>query len=394
MKIKKEGLVLTSFVFIMAVFLVSCQTAEQDNTPFVYEYQVPEQVNDGWKTAHMYDEGLNPVSLIEMMEDYFGKKSNDVHSILIVKNNKLVFEEYWAGHDFGPPETGWKGEYLQFNRDTLHCLHSATKSFASAMMGIAIDREYIRDENEKMFPFFPEYAHLKNSQKDKIRLKHILTMTSGLEWNEGDISLKDLGNDLRQLIISYDPIGYILGKPLVHEPGTHYYYSGGDTNLVGDVVRRATGQNVDLLGRQYLFNHMGITNFYWIYFPNDPDVVYCSGDLYLRPRDMAKFGQLFLNKGVWKGRRLISEEWVNKSITPHTETDGRLDSDTYGFQWWILDYYVKDQQVHSFSARGWGGQQIIVFPDLNAVAVFTGGNYNVYPPVHHLVRTYILPALL
>jgi CubicO group peptidase (beta-lactamase class C family) len=219
-------------------------------------------------------------------------------------------------------------------------------------------------------------------------------MSSGLQWNEGDIPLTDMNNDLRQVIISPDPIGYILGKPVIHEPGTHYYYSGGDTNLVGDVVRRATGLNVDLFSRQHLFNHLGITNFYWLYFPNAPDIVYCSGDLYLRPRDMAKFGQLFLDKGIWKGKRLISEEWVIKSTSPHIEADNRPNSDTYGFQWWILDYTVNDQTVHSYSARGWGGQQIVVFPELNAVVVFTGGNYNVTPPVHSLLRLYILPALL
>lgn len=390
----------TPGIILLAVILslsVSCNTnTDQSSQSGVYSYQVPEKVNDGWETTHMNDLGADTEPIQDMMNIYFNDTSRNVHGILIVKNRKLIFETYFPGYDYGPPETGWKGPFLEFNRDTQHCLHSATKSFTSAMLGICIDSGYISDEYQKMYHYFPEYNHLISPEKRQITVQHLLAMCSGLEWNEGDLPLTNDLNDLTRMIRSPDPIGFILGKPVIHPPGTTYYYSGGDTNLVGEIVHRVSGMNIDHLSRERLFAALGITNFSWLYFPYNPNVVYCSGDLYLRPRDMAKFGQLFLDKGVWKGVRIISENWTRTSTEPYIslEGTGNLNADAYGYQWWILDYLVDNQTIHTYSARGWGGQQIIVVPELDAVLVFTGGNYTVYPPVHHIVRTYILPAII
>lgn len=399
MKEYKQLKTLLTIVAILSISLYfsSCQK-QKDIVPSDtdYTYRVPPQTGDGWITADLSEVDMYYSPLVRMMREYFGTNTRDVHSILIVKDRKLVFEEYFPGYDFGPGNNGWKGDYLDFNRDTLHCLHSATKSFTSAMLGIAMDKGFLADENEKMFSFFPEYGYLWDDQKDKITLKHLLTMTSGLEWNEGDLPLTDERNDLTRMIRSSDPIGYILGKPVVSEPGTTYYYSGGDTNIVGEVVQKTSGLNVDHLSREHLASHLGITNFSWLYFPYNNNVVYCSGDIYMRPRDMAKFGQLFLDGGVWDGKRIISEEWVLRSTSQHVTFEEAWNADGYGYQWWIYDYYVQGRQeyVHSYSARGWGGQNIIVLPELNTVIVFTGGNYTVSPPTHYIVREFILPAIL
>jgi CubicO group peptidase (beta-lactamase class C family) len=390
--------ILSGFFLSILLFLTGAcgQTDDIGNQAEFYTYQVPEQVNDGWATAHMHDVEADTEPILEMMNQYFRDSSRDVHGILIIKNRKLIFEEYFPGYDFGPSETGWRGPYLYFDRNTLHCLHSATKSFTSAMLGISIDLGYISDEHEKMFHYFPEYNHLMSTEKRQITVQHLLAMCSGLEWNEGDLPLTDDLNDLSRMLRSPNPIGYILQKPVIHTPGTTYYYSGGDTNLVGEIVHRVASMNIDYLSREQLFAPLGITNFYWLYFPYNQNFVYCSGDLYLRPRDMAKFGLLFLDGGLWKGNRIISEKWTRISTDQYISLadTGILNADAYAYQWWILDYLVNDQRIHSYSARGWGGQQIIVLPELNAVLVFTGGNYNIYPPVHHIVRTFIIPAIL
>ena len=383
---------------IVMITICGCQTGESEQAA-PYAYQVPAQVDDGWDTAHINDVGIEAGPLHEMMDDYLNRRSHLVHAVLVIKNRMLVFEEYFSGYDFGPPSSRWQGDYLDFNRDTLHCLHSATKSFASVMVGIAIDKGYIKNVDQKVFSFFPEFNHLRTLEKDKIKLDHVLKMSSGLQWNERDVELTASTNDLALMIGSPDPIGFILGKPVVYEPGSTWYYSGGDTNLAGEIVHKASGLNVDQLSREHLFGPLGITNFHWLYFPYNENVVYCSGDLYLRPRDMAKFGQLFLDRGVWKGQRIVSEDWIARSTSEHVSLIGvpttRAEDDGgYGYQWWLNDYLVYNQSVHSYSARGWGGQQIIVFPELNAVAVFTGGDYLAYPPVHDLVRDYILPSLL
>lgn len=386
------GLLVGCLVFC----LMSCKySGEKGKEKEIYVYRVPVQADDGWETAHAADENIDQFKLTAMMNEYFGITSQDVHAILIVKNKRLVFEEYFAGHDYGGGAPYYRGAWTEFNRFTLHCMHSVTKSFTSAMMGIAIDKGFISGVDEKMFSYFPEYSHLMDSEKEKITLEHLLAMSSGLEWNEGDVALSDDNNDLTRMIRSSDPIGFILGKPVVHEPGAYYYYSGGDTNIVGDMIRRSTGLNVDLLSREYLFPQLGITDFSWLYFPLAEGIVYCSGDIYLRPRDMAKFGQLFLNGGTWKGERIISEEWINISTSPYIATpEGVRHSDAYGYQWWLFTYNIQEQEIFSYSARGWGGQYIIVLPGLNVVVVFTGGNYATYPPCHHLMATYILPAIL
>ena len=220
--------ILSGIFLSLLLFLTGAcaQTDDIGNQAEFYTYQVPEQVNDGWETAHMADMGTDTEPILEMMNQYFGDNSRDVHGILIIKNRKLIFEEYFPGYDFGPSETGWRGPYLYFDRNTLHCLHSATKSFTSAMLGISIDLGYISDEHEKMFHYFPEYNHLMNPEKRQITVQHLLAMCSGLEWNEGDLPLTDDLNDLSRMLRSPDPIGYILQKPVIHTPGTTYYYSG------------------------------------------------------------------------------------------------------------------------------------------------------------------------
>jgi CubicO group peptidase (beta-lactamase class C family) len=246
-----------------------------------------------------------------------------------------------------------------------------------------------------MFDYFPDYETFRTAEKEKVTIEFLLSMTSGIEWNEGDVPLTNPDNDLARLIRSSDPIGFILQKPIVTEPGTTYYYKGGDTNLLGEIVKRATGLNADRFSRERLFSKLGITDYYWTYFPLAPDVVYVSGDLYLRPRDMAKFGLLFLDEGVWQGERIISKEWVKQSTREYISLRGTINGATaYGYQWWINDYMINNQTVHSYSARGWGGQEIIIFPQLNAVVVFTGGNYDTYVPVDEIIINYILPALI
>ena len=139
-------------------------------------------------------------------------------------------------------------------------------------------------------------------------------MTSGCEWLEMDVPLTDTErNDLIQLFIEPDPIEYILAKPVVAEAGTQWYYSGGDVNLLGEIIRRATGLRIDYFAEKYLFNPLGITDYEWKFL--NPDIVYTSGDLKLRPRDMAKFGYLYLNRGIWDGKNIISQEWIEASIS-------------------------------------------------------------------------------
>jgi CubicO group peptidase (beta-lactamase class C family) len=374
-------------IFIV-VTSVSC-----DKTNNEWVYSVPVNHNDGWEATSVEDAGISLQHLTSMM-NYYKSIEHKVHSILIVKGGKLLFEEYFPGYTIGSPNNDYKGNYVNFSWDRVHITCSVTKSFTSALVGIAIDKEFIKNEKVTMFSYFPDYSHLQDEQKSKITIEHLLSNTSGLEWDDS----RGPEADRIQIWQELDPLGFILDRPVVHEPGTVYLYSGGNFNLAGEIVKRASGLDAAAFSKEYLFKPLEVSQFRWGYYHNN--VVHCSGDLFVTPRTMAKFGYLFLNKGIWKNTRVISEQWINKSVAPYIKlpqpNNSVTPADSYGLAWWIYDYELDDgSKVRSYSARGLGGQKIIVLPVLDTVVVFTQGYYlHYYHPAQHIMDRYILPAIL
>jgi len=313
-----------------------------------------------------------------------------------VKDNKLVFEEYWAGHDFGFSSPNYHGRYVQFDRNTRHNTHSATKSITSALVGIAIDRALIDSVAEKIFRYLPNHQTLNNEGRENITIENALTMSSGLRWSEWGVSLSSPQHDMVQFNQSSDPIRYLLSKPLVATPGTSFCYNGGTVDLLGVIVANAAETSLQSFSKNNLFGPLGITNYAWTTLT--PSGLPCAhGDIYMTPRDMAKFGCLFLNDGSWKGVQIISAEWVQRSTSYHISpgvswVDGSW-VDGYGYLWWLTTYHSGGQSLDAFRAHGWGGQQIIVFPTLSMVVVFTGANYVTNEPCDAIVEQFILPAL-
>jgi len=383
---RKLSLISISIVFV--VLLASCSLK--------YAYEIPKQANDGWLTASLLDVGLSEEKLGELMKDIEQGEYENIHSVLIVKDEKLVFEEYFGGYKFDYFGDQFRGEYAEFGVNTVHNLASVTKAYTSSLIGIAVDRGFIPSVAQPIFTYFPEHSYLNDSEKNKITLEHLLTMTSGLEWNEGDVPLTDTErNDLIQLFIVSDPIEYILAKPVVAEPGKRFYYSGGDVNLLGEIVKRATGLRIDDFAEKYLFTPLSITDYEWQFLSDD--IVYTSGDLKLRPRDMAKLGQLYLNDGIWNGKRIISEEWIKDSISKYVPITNlymaKTYGDRYGYQWFLQTFYADSTPFNSITRDGWGGQRIHIFPSLNMVVVLTGGNYATEAPVNKIITRYVLPSL-
>ena len=175
---------------------------------------------------------------------------------------------------------------------------------------------------------------------------------------------------------------------LVSEPGTDWYYNGGNTNLLGEVIREATGLRIDDFAAEHLFAPLGITDYEWDHI--NADVIHASGNLHLRPRDMAKLGYLYLNGGVWRGERIVSEAWIAGSTRKHVSHSA---TNGYGYQWWLETYRVDSTSIDSYYAAGWGGQRIVVFPSLDMVVVLTGGNYVGNEPTDEIITRYILPAV-
>jgi CubicO group peptidase (beta-lactamase class C family) len=325
-----------------------------------------------------------------MFERIGDKSYENVHSVLLVKNDKLVVEEYFSGQNSA-------GQFQMFTRDTLNEMKSATKSVNSILVGIAIDRHLIHGIDEKVSSFFPEYSDIfTNKEKDVIRLKDLLSMTAGLSWDEWTHPYTDPRNDATMMASKADFSRYVLERPVAMPPGTKFVYNSGISLMLGEIVRKVSKLPADKFAERYLFSPLGITNYYWQKAPNG--VVNTLGGLWLRPRDMAKIGQLFLNGGRWNGKQIVSEEWVKES-TKQQVGAGQLpawfSADGYGYQWWLGSFQVRGQTFESYSARGQGGQFIIIFPALQTVAVFTGWNDNelLGQPLD-MIRKYILPATM
>ena len=359
--------------FCLALFLDGCGCVQ---------YTVESLMPDAWGISTLEAEGLNPEPIIKATNRMQDQDYKNIHSLLIVRNRKLVYEEYFAGID------GRRG-VVGFDKNTLHDLRSVSKSITSTLIGIAIDRGYIKSVDVPVFQFFPEYAKHLTDEKSRITLKHLLTMTAGFEWDQSGAhqSEPDSMNSEAQMENSSDFIKYVLAKEMSDEPGERFNYNSGCTILLAGVIKNVSGMHADQFADKYLFRPLEIERHDWWRTANGLPQTHAG--LRLRPRDMAKIGQLYLDQGRWKGRQIVPATWVGESTKPHYEND------RYGFGWWLDNFSVHGRVIKSHVAKGNGGQFIFVIPDIQMVIVFTGGNYgsSIANQAFKIVSKYVLPAV-
>jgi CubicO group peptidase (beta-lactamase class C family) len=336
---------------------------------FTYQYAQPVQLDDGLSTSNLASSGLDVSLLTNMMDKVVDGTYPNVHSILIIKDGKLVFEEY----------------FYQYTRDSVHELRSATKSFVSALAGIALDKQFIKSKTEPVLSYFPEYTLGNNSDaKKKITIENLLTNQSGFDCDISNDASK--GNETK-MGYSNDWVKFTLDLPMIDTPGGKGMYCSGNVIVAGRIIEKATGMPLPQFAEKYLFTPMGIKQYYWKFKP-DPSSAEDFCQVYLRPRDMAKFGLLYLNKGKWQGKQLISEDWINASLSKHSTIQGVQ----YGYLWWIKYLDADGVRYYGKAAQGNGGQKIYIWEDLNLITVITGGNYNQQSPSDEIIRKHILPA--
>jgi CubicO group peptidase (beta-lactamase class C family) len=339
------------------------------NNNEAYSYRQPKQISDGLLTANVDKTVLDKSLLNEMVEKIIDGKYPNVHSILIIIDGKLVFEEYFYEHD----------------RDKLHELRSATKSIVSALTGIAIDKGFIKSKDEKVLSFFPEYLIENNTDdKQKITIEHLLTNQSGLDC---DVSNPNSVGNETTMNNSDDWVKFTLNLPMSDRAGGKGMYCSGNPITLGRIIEKTTKQSLPEFAEKHLFNPLGIKNYVWNFKPDKSSVeTFCQ--VYLTSRDMAKFGLLYLNEGNWNNQQIISEEWVEQSLKKHSVVQG-VD---YGYLWWNKYLEADGVKYYSFGAQGNGGQKIYVWQEQKMVTVITGGNYNTQSPSDELIKKYILPA--
>ncbi len=384
---------------ITSLGLTFCSDTSVDPVnEIVYQYAKPAQQNDGWQTATMSDVNMHDAPMVSLMESLGERNDHHVNSILIIKNNRLVFEEYFDGRGFELEDqfltqSGYTFTNKAFDSNTTHFMASVTKSLTSALVGIAIDFGFIDNINKTVFSYFPEYSNLSNPAKDQITLEHMLTMTSGIPWYD-DSPYYNPANDEHRMFLSQDPLKFVLSNSLVSNPGASFWYNSGTTVLLGEIVKRSSGMSVSDFSEEYLFRPMGITDYFWTPCRNAQEVAFAGGGLYLRPRDMAKIGQLYLQDGSWNGEQVISSGWIEDSRTLFLEIspDNELENFAkgYGYQWWIGSFTTG--HLWAYLAGGWGGQYIIVIPDQDMVVVVTQDDY--YGEDSDMIFSIILNVLL
>jgi CubicO group peptidase (beta-lactamase class C family) len=329
----------------------------------------PTTLDDGWTIASPESVGLDSARLCAIAARLKETEAN-VHAVVIVRHGKLVFEQYFAGYD---EPWGQGGGQHDFDATTKHDMRSASKSVISLLVGIAIDRKLIASADEPVVKFFPEYSSVKSPGWDQVTIRHLLTMSSGMQWDENR-AWKDPKNDEPHLSNEADPIRYILSKPIATPPDTVWTYNGGGTDLLGNIIERVSGKPLKAFAREALFEPLGISDWEWMKYGNGR--VASAVGLRIRPRDAAKIGQLVVNHGAWGDRPIVSPGWIEQSIRPRFQAIGYFSGlFFYGQQWWLGRSIAQETEVKWIAAMGSGGQRIFIVPDRDLVVMTTSGLY-------------------
>lgn len=320
--------------------------------------------------SKLVTEILKADSLIENNPRVFFK---NVESLIVYSQDKIVFEKYYNG----------------FSKDSLHHIQSQTKSIVALLMGIAIDKGFVKSENEPVSKFYPKYFIGTDQLKSTVTIRDLLTMSAGFEW-EKMIPFNDPNNDNANMFRSNNWLSYAVNKPMAYKPFTQFNYNSGCPMIVAGIIEKATSMKLDQFAEKYLFAPLGIKTYYWL--KDSTGFCHAGGGLHLLPADIMKIGVVVLNGGVWKQIQVVSESWLQKCTTGYLSTS--FDISTYGYFWWIREMKLKNgKTVKVISAEGAGGQRLYIFPKYKLLVTFTERNYNTPQVGTIFIRESILPVL-
>ena len=327
--------------------------------------------------------GLDTAPLTALDADIASAKFPLVDSLLVMRCGEVVFDRRYP-HDYaatygkeahtkGPLNARLTGRYNYFDPawhpyyhgTDEHTMQSVSKTVTSAIIGIAMTRgDFKAPLSTPVLHYFDE-SKVKNvdARKRRMTLRDLLTMTSGLDWNE-DLPYDDPANPSDLMEAADDWVQFVIDRPMKDEPGTVFAYSSGATELLAYIFKRETGADIERYAHTHLFEPLGIHQYFWKRTPLG--VVDTEGGLYLRAEDLAKIGLLYLNDGRWNGRRLMTSDWIKESMTPRIDADEGF---KYGYQWWLLPH--GEPARLAWAARGMGGQRLIVFPEEQLIVVST-----------------------
>lgn len=332
-----------------------------------------------WKTATPESQEVDVGPLDELHRAIESGKHGYVTSMRVYRHGFQVYEKAYK-YDFDKAAAGRdhpKGQYNyydadwhpMFERGNLQSIQSISKSVTSALVGIAIGRGELPGVDIDVLSYFKGFETDGDPRQAAITLRDLLTMTAGIEWDESSTDYTDPANSAAAMEGSDDWVQYVLQLPMRSNPGEAFEYNSGITVLIGHILSQATGKSVDAYAEEFLFGPLGIKEYFWKKAPGD--VTDTEGGLYLKPADLARFGYLYLNDGIWNGKRILPEGWVAATMQPSTDVPDWVAK--YGYQWWLLPYKGKEPGW-AYTGLGYGGQHLLVVPEYDLVAVFTGWN--------------------
>jgi CubicO group peptidase (beta-lactamase class C family) len=295
-----------------------------------------------WRTTSPEEQGMSSLVFANAIMQA-KKDSTNIHSLLVIKNNQVVLDVF----------------FYPFKNSYVHDLASVTKSITSLLIGIAIDKKFIKSESDPIVKYFPEY-NIANDTLRTVTIRDLLNMSSGFHcsWNDGE-------KELNEMRVTKDWIKFMLTLPFANKPNVHFSYCSGNYYLLADILQRATKMSAHEFAKKYLFRPLDFVKTYWV--ENDKVVNNGWGDLHMSTYDFAKIGCLILNKGMWNGKQIISKQWIEKIQPLHKIHN----SEYYGYGWW-LDSTNPDE----IQAVGRGGQRLFIFKNSNTVIATTGGGYD------------------
>ncbi len=329
--------------------------------------------NSGWKIS---DETFNQEKIRALNQKIAENRFRDITSIVVIKNGKLLLEEY----------------FNKYNRDSLNDTRSVGKSFASALMGIAIKDGYLKNEDQKISEFY-DLKTFKNfsSQKNNVTIKSLLTMSSGFEGNDQDE--ESPGNE-ENMYPTENWIKFILDLPMTENKiGETWNYFTAGVVLSGDILDQSVPKGLKNYADKKLFQPLGITNYNWQFTPQQKPSL--AGGLRMNTLDFAKFGQLYKNNGIWNGKTILTKDWIKRSFTNYFSNTPDLEG--YGYLFWRKVYTIGNKSFETYQSSGNGGNKIIMFTELPIVMVITARAYNKpysHSQVDKMVQEYLLPAVL
>lgn len=309
----------------------------------------------------------------------------NIHSVLVLRHGKLAAELYRPGSDRSLYSL-WASR-RPFAPADLHDLRSVSKSVVGLLYGILLDRGEVPGIDTSVPSLYPECSALQDRPRRAICVRHLLTMTAGLEWTEPSPVHRASSTDEIGLALRPTAYRYVFQRDVVAPPGTLFTYSGGLTAVLAEIMERSTKRSLRQLAEEHLFAPLGISDWAWV------GTVYGKAmapiGLRLRPRDLMKLGAMMLAGGEWQGQRVVPVDWIRRSTTPSIVTPP---VGGYGFLWWSMTTRWKDRDLAVTAAIGNGGQRLFLVPDLDLAIATTAGDYGdpaIAAPVNSVLHSVV-----